>query len=97
MPRATRAGRYELARQAWEILVEVAEQPERGTITYGELAEELNARTGRNLTGQHMRGPLILITDYCVWGAETASAPKLRAMPPRDSTRAAGRPAGPVA
>ncbi len=32
-----------------------------------------------------------------VCGAETASAPKSRAMPPRDSTRAAGRPAGPVA
>ena len=32
-----------------------------------------------------------------VCGAETASAPKSRAMPPRDSTRAAGRPVGPVA
>ncbi len=63
MPRATPADRSDLARQAWEILVEVAEQSERGTITYGELAKELNARTGRNLTGQHMRGPLRLITD----------------------------------
>lgn len=56
---------YDLAHQAWEILVEVAEQPQRRPITYGELATQLNARTGRGLTALHMSGPLALIMDYC--------------------------------
>ena len=65
MPRATPADRYELAHHAWEILVKVAKQPDWHTITYGKLAAELNKRTGRNLSGQHMHGPLTLIMDYC--------------------------------